>query len=399
MTADATGRRAGRGVTWEELFFDLAFVFALTQFSRLLHEDAGWSGIVRTLILFVPVYWAWGGVTLYADQRELSPVLDRVGILLLGLSGMLMALTIPHAYGDNGLLFIVIYMAGRVLLAGLALRDRRGWQALFVGPYGVFIVTGPLLLAGAMVHGAARLAVWASAAVIDLLSPWVARYLVPQISTRPLHYTHRYGLLIILVFGESVIDVGVVAVNAPLTLARLTAISAAYALVSALWWAYFGYGLPNFRRALENAPDQADMRRAVLIYGHLLFSFGIITVSVGLADVVPAPFDPLASGPAILLFGGCALFLFTFAYTHWRIHRKIAWHRAGAAMACLALLSLGTLMPSLAAVATLVLVVGSMVALDELATRRQNGAAAGVTTEIRPYGDADLMDRGPEHDG
>ncbi|MFI6263085.1 low temperature requirement protein A [Micromonospora sp. NPDC051006] len=121
-------------MTWEELFFDLAFVFALTQFSHLLHEDHSWGGIGLTLILFVPVYWAWGGVTLYTNQRDVNPVLDRVGIFTLGLCSLLMALTIPRAYHEHGLLFVAIYLAGRVLLAGLALRKRPVWRVLFVGP-------------------------------------------------------------------------------------------------------------------------------------------------------------------------------------------------------------------------------------------------------------------------
>ncbi|GIG88255.1 low temperature requirement protein A [Plantactinospora endophytica] len=390
MTA-AAGRTTGKGVTWEELFFDLAFVFALTQFSRLLHQNPEWSGIGRALILFVPVYWAWGGVTLYADQRNLSPVLDRLGILALGLGSLLMALTIPRAYDDLGLLFVTIYVTSRALLATLALRRLPGWRALFVGPYGVFLLTGPLLVAGALTEGAARIGLWAAAAVSDLVSPWVSRYLVTPTRAEPLHYSHRYGLLIILVFGESVIQVGAVAADRPLTLVRLTAIAASYALVGGLWWAYFSYGLPSFRRALEHAPNQADLRRAVLVYGHLLFSFGIITVSVGLADMVPTPLDALGVEMATLLFGGTALFMATFAYTHWRIRGRIAWHRVGAAVLSLVLLPLATLIPALVMVAALFLVVVGMAVGEELATRRRRDDRH----DVRSYGDQDPADRGP----
>ncbi|MCZ7374090.1 low temperature requirement protein A [Micromonospora sp. WMMC250] len=381
----------GKGVTWEELFFDLAFVFALTQFSQLLHEDHTWAGVGRTFILFVPVYWAWGGVTLYTNQRDVNSIVDRAGILTLGLSGLLMALTIPEAYHHNGALFVTAYLAGRVLLAGLALRGVPFGRAVLVGPYSSFVITGPLLVAGALNEGNSRLVLWAAAAGVDLLSPWLANRVVAQGRAQPAHYTHRYGLLIILVFGESVIQVGAVAVDAPLTVARLAAITAAYALVSVLWFAYFGYGLSDFRRALEETPDQPGLRRAILVYSHLLFSFGIITIAVGLADMVPAPLEPLAPREAMLLFGGCALFLFTFAYAYWRIHRKIAWRRMGAGGTCLLMAPLATLLPALVMVIALALVAIVMVVTEQRAVRR-HGGPAHPAIEVGPR---DVADRGP----
>ncbi|MCO1594221.1 low temperature requirement protein A [Micromonospora sp. RHAY321] len=379
-------------MTWEELFFDLAFVFALTQFSEQLHEDHSWFGIGRALILFVPVYWAWGGVVLYTNQRDMRSLLDRVGIITLGLVSLLMALTIPRAYDDYGLLFVAIYVAGRVLLTGLALRHLPSWRRLLVGPYGVFLLTGPLLLAGALVQGAARVILWAVAATVDLLSPWVARHLVAQSRVQAAHFTHRYGLLIILVFGESLIQVGAVAAHERLTFARFIAIAAAYALVSILWYAYFGYGLSDFRRALEQAPDQPDLRRTVLVYGHLLFSFGIITIAVSLVEMVPAPLDVLPSREAMLLAGGCALFLLTFAYAYWRIHHTVAWRRVGAGAACLLLVPLATLIPALVAVASLILVIAVMVVVEEMVMRRQGGDMARAMAEVRPD---DPTDQGP----
>ncbi|MFD0744786.1 low temperature requirement protein A [Phytohabitans flavus] len=362
MKASDASRTAPKIVIWEELFFDLTFVFALTQFSHLLHDEHGGWGIVRTLILFIPVYWAWGGVTLYANQRDLKSLVDRLGVLVLGLGSLLMALTIPHAYEDLGLLFVVVYLAARALLSFLALRGLPDWRSVFIGPYGVFLVTGPLLLTGALLHGTARIAFWAAAAATDLLSPWAGRYLVAPRRAQPLHYTHRYGLLIILVLGESMIQTGMVAAGGTLTPLRLTAIAAAYAVAAALWWTYFRYGLPEIRRALEVAPDQPDLRRAVLIYSHLLFSFGIVTTSVGLADAVLEPAGALTGDQAVLLFGGSALFLFTFAYTRWRMFREIAGICLGGGVVCFALVPLATLIPAVTAVAALLVVIGVTIA-------------------------------------
>jgi len=382
-------------VIWEELFFDLTFVFALMQFTHLLHDYHGWWGVGRTLILFIPVYWAWGGVTLYANQRDLRSPFDRLGVLLLGLGSLLMALAVPHAYDDLGLLFVSIYLASRALLSVLALRGLPDWRHVFVGPYGVFLLTGPLLLAGAFLDGTPRIAFWAAAATIDLLSPWAARHLVAQRRTQPLHYTHRYGLLIILVLGESMIQIGMVAAEAPQTALRLVAVAAAYAVAAGLWWTYFSYGLPDFRRALERATDQADLRRAILIYGHLFFSFGVVAASVGLSDMVMEPVDALRFHQGMLLFGGCGLFLLTFAYTRWRIYHKISWTCLGAVVACLGLAPLATVIPAIAAVGALIVVIGLTATREELVKRRHSGEADLPTAATGP--DEGWIDRGPAH--
>ncbi|MGI5146798.1 low temperature requirement protein A [Plantactinospora sp. CA-294935] len=383
-----------KGVIWEELFFDLAFVFALTQFSRMLHDDHSWAGVGRVLLLFVTVYWAWAGTTIYTDQRNVDNALDRAGVFALGLGSLLLALMIPDAYGERGLLFAGVYLAMRVLLAALALGTPHGWRSPVLRAYGSGLVAGPLQLAGGLLHGTTRIVLWSIAILVDVVGTTVTRRTLAQVRVRPLHYTHRYGLLIILVLGESVIQVGMVAVDEPLTLARLIAIVIGYALVCALWWAYFIYGVRAFRQAVQRTAEQADIRRSVMVYGHLLFSFAIIMIAVGLAEVVTDPIEPLRAGEAGMLFGGAALFLTTFAQTHWQIHRQVAWRRISAGVLCLVLLPLAPLMPALAALAILLAVVAGVSVLEEIILRHP--AASRVrASEDEMRGDPGTADAGP----
>ncbi|MBQ0988695.1 low temperature requirement protein A [Micromonospora sp. PSH03] len=383
-----------KGVIWEELFFDLAFVFALTQFSHMLHEDHSWAGIGRVLLLFVTIYWAWAGTTIYTDQRDVGNALDRAGVFALGLGSLLLALTVPGAFGDRGLLFVGVYLAMRVLLAALALRTPGGWRSPVFRPYGSGLVAGPLQLAGGLLHGTTRIVLWSIAVLVDLIGTTISRRTLDKVRVRPLHYTHRYGLLIILVLGESVIQVGMVAVDESLTLARVAAICLSYSLVCALWWAYFIYGVRAFRLAVDRSEQQADIRRSVMVYGHLLFSFAIITVAVGLSEVVTEPLEPLRAGEGTVLFGGAALFLGTFAYTHWRIHRQIARRRIGASVLCLVLMPLAPLVPALAALTTLFAVVAGVSVLEGMIMHRHPLIGERVTVgEIRD--DPGHVDEGP----
>lgn len=394
---------AEKWVTWEELFFDLAFVFALTEFSLLLHEEHTWAGAGKVLILFVIVYWLWGGVVLYTDQQDVSNAPGRLVILALGFDSLLLAMTIPEAYGERGQSFVCAALAGRILLGIVTLRSRPLWRSFVLGPHGVVLVIAPLLLTGAALEGTPRIVLWAVAAGIDVLSPWLARGTARKVRVEPRHYTHRYGLLIMLVIGESVLRLGAVAVEEPFTNIRLATLATAYGLVCALWWVYFGYGVRAFRWALEHAEDQAKLRRAVLVYAHVPFSLAIIAIADGLGDVVTAPVETLPGGEAGFLFGGCALFLGTCVYTDWRIHHWVAWQRVGASVACLALLPLTAVLPALAALVILTLVVAGLGGTEEFirhrgwgpSGNRRPGRGLGDNPSADNEADAPELDQGP----
>jgi len=113
-------------VSWAELFFDLVFVFAVTEVSALLEHDHAWSGLLRALVVFVPIYWMWVGAAIQTNLRDVSRPLVRLEVFGIALTAVLMAIALPHAYDTLGLLFALAYWTGRIILALPQLITRPG---------------------------------------------------------------------------------------------------------------------------------------------------------------------------------------------------------------------------------------------------------------------------------
>jgi low temperature requirement protein LtrA len=362
-------------VTWAELFFDLVFVFAVTEISGLLHDHHTWGGLARAVVLFVPLWWGWVGTSIHANTHDVDNALDRVGIFAVALCGLFMALAVPDAYGERGLLFGLGYLGLRILLAALVFRGpRMSLNSFSVG----LCVTGPLLVLGGLLPGGWRIGVWAVAGLVDLATPALVRRRLAGIHFEPSHLPERFGLFVIIALGESIVAIGLRAADSSLGAARLFAVAAAFTVVCALWWVYFVFAASAVRHAVATAAVQTDIIRQVLAYGHLCLVAAIIAVAVGLSEGVTRPVEHLHLDVAALLLGGTALYLATFGYTRWRMFHSVSWTRLGAALVCLALLPLAPLLPGLAVlVALAVVVVGLNVV--ELAVVRRAAAAARVT--------------------
>ncbi|MFC9298975.1 low temperature requirement protein A [Streptomyces sp. NPDC057011] len=371
-------------VAWSELFFDLVLVFAVTQVSALLHHDHGWEGTLRALIAFVPIYWVWVGNTVHANTHDADNPLDRLALFAAGLCALMMALALPEAYGDRGLLFAGAYFSARLVLAALAHgRSRR----LRPTPVTLSVVlSGPLLLAGGFLDGWARTGLWALAATVDLAAPRLTRRAMMRLEFDSGHLAERFGLFVMIALGESIVAVGAPAATSPhLSTGSLAAVAMAFALVCSLWWVYFHLAATAVRHGLETADVRADVARQVLSYGHLSLIASIIAMAVGMAEAATHPGDRLPPGVAALLYGGCALFLATFGYTRWHLFRSWSVTRLVAAAAVLALLPVAALLPSLAALALLTAVVTAL-NLVELGFVRRRGELPGSRN-----GQADIL--------
>lgn len=375
----APADRAEKRVSFTELFFDLVFVFAVTQVSALLHDDHSVAGVARALIVFVPIYWAWVGTTIHANTHDVDNPLDRIGVFSVALASLFMALAVPEAYGDRGLLFGASYLVLRLLLAALVFR---GVRNLPVNSFSVGVcVTGPLLLVGGLLDGPARVALWAIAATVDLLVPWLVRSRLARIRFEISHLPERFGLFMIIALGESVVAVGLVAASEPVAAGRLTAVAAAWVLACGLWWVYFAFAASAVSHALSSATAHTEVVRSVLAYGHLALIAGIVAVAVGLAEVVAHPDEQLPAGGAALLCGGVALYLATFGYTRWRMFRQVSWTRLSAAGACLLVLPLATAVPALLTAALLAAITAGLNLLEAALVRRGQRATAPAPAE------------------
>ncbi|ADI09275.1 low temperature requirement A [Streptomyces bingchenggensis BCW-1] len=364
------GEQPEKRVTWAELFFDLIFVFAITQVSALLRADHSLEGIGRALVVFIPVYWVWVATSLHSNRQDIENPLDRLGVFSVGLCALFMGLALPQAYGDRGILFGGAYWVSRLVIQALVLRWQYGW----LNGFGVAAaVTGPMLLLGGFLDGTARIALWAGAALVDTAVPLVLRRRLAAAEVRfePSHLPERFGLLVIVALGESIVAIGAPATESHgLGVAELTAVSGAFVLAAGLWWVYFAFAASAMRFAVATSARQVDTVREVLSYAHIGLIGGVIAVAVGMHDAVAHPGHHLPAGVAGLLFGGTALYLAMFGYTRWRMFRLVSTTRLGTAAVVLAVLPLGLHLPALASLWLLAGLLTGLNALEWARARR-----------------------------
>jgi low temperature requirement protein LtrA len=363
----------GKRVSWAELYFDLVFVFAITQVSALLHHDHSWAGCARALIVFVPIYWVWVGTSIQSNVNDMSQPLGRLAIFAVALGGLFMAMSVPHAYEDWGLLFACAYWASRLVLgARLFLGPRFALNPLTVSMF----VTGPLLVVGALLDDDARTAVWLVAAALDLSTPTLFRARLRQMHFDAEHLTERFGLFVLIAIGESVVAIGAPVATQPDPDAwSLIAVATAFALSTGLWWVYFHFATDAMRHALATASVQQQVTRHVLSYGHVGFIASVIAVAVGMSEAVNHPTSPMNHGVAALLYGGCAAYLATFGYTRWMMFRQVATTRLTGAAIVLLVFPVALAVDAEVALALLAVVVAGVNIVEYRIVARRTSAA------------------------
>ena len=366
-------------VSAAELFFDLVFVFAVTEVSTRLSEDHAGLGLLRAFALFVPIYWVWVGTSLQANLRDIDQPVLRVTVFGVALAGMFLALAVPYAFETQALLFAFSYWLGRMLL-GVPLFVQYGWQW---NPYSVSLtITGPALVVGGLLPSSGQLAVWTAAALVDLSTPAVFASRLRNLRYDAGHLAERFGSFVLIALGESVVGIGAAA-HDPRRLSFGTgcAVAAAFALSCGLWWVYFQFAADAVRHALATAQVQLSITRSVLSYGHLSFIASIIGVAVGLRWAVAAPTSALGWSASGFLYGGTALFLATFGYTRWRMFRLMSTTRLVAAAVVLLLLPLAAVLPAIAGTTGLAVVVAGLNIVEWVRVRRSG--SVGARTGLR----------------
>jgi low temperature requirement protein LtrA len=355
-------------------------VVAVTQVSALLLADHGFVGLLRALVVFVPIYWTWVGTTIQANMSDISAPRTRIAIFTVALGGLFLAMAVPDAFGGSALLFALAYWISRCVLGIL----QRSWRHRTLNPVTFSMtITGPIFVVGALVPEVARLPLWGVAAFLDLFSLVFFRKRLTRMIFDAGHLTERFGLFVLIALGETVVAVSVSALHvtggsthAHLNFVSGVAVVGAFVLACALWWVYFQFAADAMRFALATAQVQLDITRRVLSYGHLAFIGSIIATAVGLHEAVGNPSDRLGWSATALLFGGVALYLAAFGYTRWFMFRQVATTRLGAAAACLVLLPLCAFLPALAALSVLAACVAVLNVVEYRRVLAERGRAA-----------------------
>jgi low temperature requirement protein LtrA len=313
------GDDSRQSTTTVELFFDLVYVFAVTQLSHLILDDLTIAGAARAAFLLVIVWWAWIYTTWMVNWFD--PASPHVRAVLTGvmLASLLMAAALPGAFGENGALFAASYVAlqvGRNVAAASLLRRDHPLRDVFERLVGWSVVSGALWLAGATLDGDHRLLLWIPAVVLDLCAPF-AGYWLPgrgRAATTDWdieggHFTERCEAFIIIALGESIVVTGATAADAGLTTTVVVCLAVAFLVTAALWWLYFGTLSERTHQVMRTCDDPGRLARDAYTYLHLPIVAGIIAVAVGDDLLIAGPGEALHGVGLAMVLGGPVLYL------------------------------------------------------------------------------------------
>src|ERR687893_296037 len=366
---DPTERR----VTPLELFFDLVFVFALTQVTGFLADHLTWIGMLQGAALLVVLWWAWGAYSWLTNAVPAEEVIPARLVILTAMAAMLVAsLAVPDAFGEHGVLFGSAYFVVRllhvvlsVLATGNTPETRQAFLLLAPG----FLAAPALLVVAGLLDGFAQGAFWAAALAIDLGVSFVRG--VSGFRVHAGHFVERYGLIVIIALGESIVAVGVGASGLELGAGVVVAAVLGVALAAALWWAYFDLFVLVAERRLSEAKgaERARLARDAYPYLHLPMVAGIILVALGIKTTLAHVGDPLGTTPAVALCGGVALFLLGHNAFRLRDVGSVSVPRLVLTVLCCGLIPVAVSVPSLATLATLAVLLCVLAAFETARSR------------------------------
>ncbi|MGH1549235.1 low temperature requirement protein A [Leifsonia poae] len=374
------GDRDPSRADWMELFFDLIFVALVGQLAHGLHVHPGFASIGVFLVLFAAVWWSWGNLTFVVN---VSTQLTRRGLSVVMLAAMFavgaMAVAAPDAIGERAWLFAAGNAAIRIVL--LVVWVRLSWRdgpsaRLRIAAYNG--VTAVLWVVSIGLPEPAGYVLWAVAIAVEVIllvttaSHWASGRFE---SLNVEHLAERFGLLVIIVLGETVLSV-VAAVSSAWTVPAGVVGFLALLVASGLAWSFFLFGVDAMRTGLDRLRERRDVRgiRDTVAFLPFLLLAGVTAVSAALAEAIAHPFEPLPVALAVCVGGGIALFYLTNAIISRRygdpLPVVLRWAVPNVVLPLL-LIPVGALLPALAAVVCTVAVLAYIVAHAEVATRRR----------------------------
>jgi low temperature requirement protein LtrA len=335
-----------------ELFFDLVFVFALTQVTLLMSNDPTWAGLGEGMLLLALLWWAWGAYAWLTNYIAADEGVER--LLMFGAMGafLVAALAVPEAFGDDALLFAAVYAAARwlhIFIFAEANDDVDTGQAI-VRLARTALPAPLLLIIGALLGGGAQTALWLVALAIDFAGPFVFGVRGFQVSAS--HFSERFGLIVIIALGESIVAIGA-GLEGEVDAGVVAAAALGLVLACSLWWAYFDWVAIDAERRLNRTrgDHRARMARDSYSYLHLPMIAGIVLVALGVKKTIGDVGEPLKTAPAVALFGGVALYYLGHIGFRYRNRRTLYHGRPVAVVVALALIPVATEVDALVALA------------------------------------------------
>jgi low temperature requirement protein LtrA len=323
-----------------ELFFDLVFVFALTQVTALMSEDPTWQGLGRGMLVLAALWWAWSAYAWLTNEIEADEDLPRLAMFTSMTAMLIAALAVPNAFGDDGVIFGCAYFVVRVMHIVLFAQATAHLEVrgAIVRLGRTAIPAAALLIGAGFLDGPLQAALWGVALVVDYGGPLVLGVSGFRVSAS--HFVERFALIIIIALGESIVAIGVGAAGLELDVGLMAAAALGIVITCALWWTYFDWlaiHAEGIFRATEG-DERARLARDAFSYLHLPIVAGIVLAALGIKKTLEHVDEPLKTVPTVALLGGIALYLLGHVAFRLRLHSGLGRGRLAAAAVSLALI-------------------------------------------------------------
>lgn len=318
-----------RSASFVELFFDLVFVFGVTQVVSSIHGHLDWPTLGRAALVLMLLWWAWSQYTWLAGHVDFDELGPRVIMLFATAGTFLLAVAVSGAWGDDGAVFGMAYF-GVMLLAGVFYWVRSKGTS---GMEGVLLYVprmlagASLVLVGGFFDGDARTWLWVAGVAVTLFSALAAGRFEFQLS--PGHFAERHGLFVIIVLGEALIAIGIGTVGHDGSLDFYLGGTAALVTLLAMWWSYFDWPFKVGEHALRQATgvETARLARDAYTLSHYLLVAGVVLFAVGTEELLAHPASAVPDAHRWAIAAGLSLVMLSIAFSAWRWTSKIAWER------------------------------------------------------------------------
>jgi low temperature requirement protein LtrA len=369
-------------VTPIELFFDLVFVFSLTQVTALMADDPTGTGIARGMLVLALLWWCWVGYAWLGSVVRADEGIGRVAMFGAMAAMLVLALSVPEAFEDlpGGLsgpvVLAIAYLAVRLLhlaIFWLLAKEDPGLRRQLLRFMPSVLGSTALLLFASQLDGEAQTFTWVAVVVVDYAGTMLGGASGWRLNSAGL-FAERHGLILIVALGESIVAIGVGVTELPISAPIVVASVLGLTIAGGIWWAYFDVVSLMAERVLRRAEgeERARMARDAYSYLHLPMIAGVVLLALGLKKVLELAGDEaqhdlaaaLPSLPLAAMYGGVALYLLANVAFKYRIVRSANVHRMVAGVLLLALVPVAAQMPALAALGMLTAIMVGVIAFE-----------------------------------
>ncbi|MFF3619702.1 low temperature requirement protein A [Streptomyces sp. NPDC002467] len=385
-TEHRSEQRTEHRVSTLELFFDLVFVFTITQLTVLLADDIGPRSAGQVLLIFTVLFWMYGGYAYLTNQVPPDRPVRRVLLLLAMGAFLVCALAVPTAFGDGGVAFGLGYLMVVLVHAALFTEAHGRGVVWFALPNALSALS---VTAAGLFDGPAAWGLWVLALALQFVTAHIVRWLAARgpgaedgdqhgAISAP-HFVERHGLLLIIVFGESVIAIGIGVGSVPPTLGIVTGAFLTLAVGAALWWMYFVRDEGRAEQVFAGTPPEGRFKLALRAYYYAFIPMllGIAGFSAGVKKTIGHLGEHLAAGPALALAGGVACYLAGDVAFRLVLGVRPVRFRAGAVVPVLATAAAGMRLGGAWQLVALVLVLVGALAVEGRAARTSGIRGSG----------------------